>query len=110
MSDCKECHYSHVCSDRRKTFHKEGCEHFDKRESNSLYPGGSPPLKFCPICKHDSERCICETDLEMFARNNGLTIESVRDCLLNHNGFILTDYHMLEGQCMTYCDRFEEKD
>lgn len=109
MGNCCNCHYEHVCSDARKKRHEEKCYDFYEREYHAFYAGGSPPRKFCQFCKHEHEKCISEVDIAMYAMNRGLDKDKVKDYLLGH-GYVLTEYHMLEGQCMTYCDRFEETD
>lgn len=107
MSSCNTCHYSHVCSDQRKKRHKGNCGDYYEEMAGAFYPGGSPPLKFCPICKHVEDKCVSDSDIMCYALNHGCDKDDLKNALLKE-GYVLTDYHILEGQCMTYCNRFEE--
>jgi hypothetical protein len=107
---CKNCLYENVCSDERKTRHKNDCEHCEKHDPRAFYPGGVPPRKFCPICVHKDEKCISSLDIKMYALNRGLSVADVRKWILEDQGYVLTEYSMLEGHCMTSCDRFKEID
>jgi len=106
---CSECHYSHVCSEARKDRHDGTCEQFNRKERYAFYPGGSPPIKFCPLCKHVDDKCISEADISTYAMNRRVDKDKLKEQLLS-NGYVLTDYRIIEGACMTHCNRFEEID
>ena len=107
---CGDCVYSVCCSAGRQTKHSEDCQFYDKIENLAFYPGGSPPRRFCPICIHKNDRCVSSSDISMFAVNHGMNYLEACDYILNKQGYVLTEYNMLEGQCMIDCDRFEEID
>jgi hypothetical protein len=46
----------------------------------------------------------------MYAGNYGYPVEMVKKHILEDMGYVLSEYSMLEGQCMMSCDRFEEKE
>ena len=105
---CTGCNYENICSAGRKARHGNDCNHCEKRDPHTFYPGGSPPRKFCPICVHKDEKCVSSLDIKMYALNHGLAEADARKWILEDEGYVLTEYSLLEGQCMTRCDRFME--
>ena len=107
---CSSCNLKSVCSDSRKERHGSGCEDYEYLDRHAFYPGGSPPRTFCPVCKHKEDKCISSIDIEMYAGKYGYPVETVKKHILEDMGYVLSEYSMLEGQCMMRCDRFEEKE
>ena len=107
---CGDCTYNVYCSTGRQTRHSGDCQFYDKIENLAFYTGGSPPRRFCPICMHKNDKCISSSDISMFAANNGMNYLEAYEYIIGKQGYVLTEYSMLEGQCMVYCSRFEEID
>ena len=105
---CISCNLKSVCSDKRKTKHQNDCADYEYLDSHALYVGGSPPRQFCPICVHKADKCISSLDIKSYAWKCGCSFEQARNHIIDDLGYILSEYSMLEGQCMTDCDRFEE--
>lgn len=73
-----------------------------------FYPGGSPPKKLCPICVHKEEKCISSLDLKMLSEKWNLPLKQVKEEILIKQGYVLTEYDIIETSTMISCNRFKE--
>lgn len=110
ISECFECLYKGVCSDERKQRHEGNCKLFEKTDSSGWSPGGSPPRKFCPICIHEPEECISTVDINRLSKTFGRPVEEIEKIVFEGRNAVLSEYEMIEGQCMIKCNRFVEKE